>query len=113
MKITARNNELHITGFESRADTAVDVLQKLLLMAEEGNTITEQNVRYLLDLTDEERLNNHDLPFDLICLTYRGKPIKSKTYNQKRYVDAIRRNPVVFGIGPAGTGKLFLQWQWL
>ena len=108
VKITARNNELHISGFESRADTAVDVLQKLLLMSEEGNIITEQNVRYLLDLTDEERLNNNELPFDLICLTYRGKPIKSKTFNQKRYVECIRQYPVVFGIGPAGTGKTFL-----
>ncbi|NMA65435.1 MAG: phosphate starvation-inducible protein PhoH, partial [Clostridiaceae bacterium] len=56
VRITTRNNELHVSGFESRADRAVDVLQKLLLISEQGNIITEQNVRYLLELSDEERL---------------------------------------------------------
>lgn len=108
VKITARNDELHISGFESRADMAVDILKKLMMISESGDLITEQNVRYLLELTEEERINNDSLPLDQICVTYRGKPIKSKTFGQKKYVEAMRKNPIVFGIGPAGTGKTFL-----
>ncbi len=108
VKITARNNELHISGFESRADSAADVLKKLMQIAENGDLITEQNVRYLLELTEEERIKGDELPVDQVCVTYRGKPVKSKTFGQKKYVEAIRKNPIVFGIGPAGTGKTFL-----
>ena len=64
-------------------------------------------MRYLLDLSNEE-LNNGELPLDLVCVTYRGKPVKSKTFGQKRYIEALRKYPIVFGIGPAGTGKTFL-----
>ena len=49
-----------------------------------------------------------ELPLDLVCVTYRGKPVKSKTFGQKRYIEALRKYPIVFGIGPAGTGKTFL-----
>lgn len=108
VKITARNDELHITGFESRADIALDILKKLMLTIQCGDNITEQNIRYLLELTEEERINNNSLPMDQVCVTYRGRPIKSKTFGQKKYVDAMRKNPIVFGIGPAGTGKTFL-----
>lgn len=108
VKITTRNDELHIAGFESRADMAVDILRKLMLISESGDVITEQNVRYLLELSEEERVKSDSLSLDQICVTYRGKPIKSKTFGQKRYVEAMRKNPIVFGIGPAGTGKTFL-----
>jgi len=108
VKITARNDVLSISGFESRADAAVDIIRKLMQISDSGDLITEQNVRYLLDLSEEERVSNDSLPLDQICLTYRGKPIKSKTYGQKKYVEAMYKNPIVFGIGPAGTGKTFL-----
>jgi len=108
VKITIRNGGLNITGFESRADLAADVIKKLMQISESGDVITEQNVRYLLELTEEERAGNDSLPLDQICVTYRGKPIKSKTFGQKRYVEAMQKNPIVFAIGPAGTGKTFL-----
>lgn len=108
VKITARNNELRISGFESRAETAADILKKLIAVSESGDTITEQNVRYLLELSKEERMENDELPQDQVCVTYRGKPLKSKTFGQKKYVEAMRKHPIVFGIGPAGTGKTFL-----
>lgn len=108
VKITARNSELHITGFESRTDLAVDILKKLMLIAASGDIITEQNVRYLMELSEEERIAIDDLPLDQVCVTYRGKPIKSKTFGQKKYVESMRKNAIVFGIGPAGTGKTFL-----
>jgi phosphate starvation-inducible PhoH-like protein len=108
VKISVRNGGLNITGFESRADIAVDIIKKLMQISESGDEITEQNVRYLLELTDEERTNNESLPLDQICVTYRGKPIKSKTFGQRRYVEAMQKNSIVFAIGPAGTGKTFL-----
>lgn len=108
VKITARNSEFHITGFESRADLAVDILKKLTMIASQGDMITEQNVRYLMELSEEERININDLPLDQVCVTYRGKPVKSKTFGQKKYVEAMRKFQIVFGIGPAGTGKTFL-----
>lgn len=107
VKITNRNNEIRISGFESKADTAYDILTKLIAISEGGDPVSEQNVRYLLDLSNEE-LSGDELPMDLVCVTYRGKPVKSKTFGQKRYIEALRRYPVVFGIGPAGTGKTFL-----
>ncbi len=108
VKITARNDELHIAGFESRADIAVDILKKLMTIAKSEDSITEQNVRYILDLTEEERIDNDNILLDEICVTYRGKPIKPKTLGQKKYVEAMRKSSIAFGIGPAGTGKTFL-----
>ncbi len=108
VKITARNNEMRVTGFESRADCTIDIIKRLILIAEGGDIITEQNVRYLMELTEEERIHSNELPLDQVCVTYRGKPIKSKTFGQKKYVEAMRKHAIVFGIGPAGTGKTFL-----
>jgi len=107
VKITNRNNEIRISGSESQADTAYDILKKLIAISEGGDPVSEQNVRYLLDLSSEER-SSDESPMDLVCVTYRGKPVKSKTFGQKRYIEALRKYPVVFGIGPAGTGKTFL-----
>lgn len=107
VKITNRNNEIRISGFESKTETAYDILKKLIAISGGGDPVSEQNVRYLLDLSNEE-LNNGGLPLDLVCVTYRGKPVKSKTFGQKRYIEALRKYPIVFGIGPAGTGKTFL-----
>lgn len=107
VKITNRNNEIRIFGSEDKATTAYDILKKLIAISEGGDPVSEQSVRYLLDLSNEE-LTSNDLPLDLVCVTYRGKPVKSKTYGQKRYIEALRKYPIVFGIGPAGTGKTFL-----
>lgn len=109
VKVHARNGELRITGFEHCADCAADVLNRLLDIARQGDAVTEQQVRYFIGLSaDPESRHGGELPSDLVCVTYRGKPIKCKTFGQKHYVEEIRRNPIVFGIGPAGTGKTFL-----
>ncbi|AGC67571.1 phosphate starvation inducible protein, PhoH-like protein [Thermoclostridium stercorarium subsp. stercorarium DSM 8532] len=108
VKITNRENEVKISGFESRVDQALEVIQKLLELIKHGETITAQNVKYLLSINGENIDETDGLPLDLVCITARGKPIKSKTYGQKRYIEAIKRNTIVFGIGPAGTGKTFL-----
>ena len=66
-------------------------------------------MNYLVNLATEGQTDRlKDYPADYICLTARGRQIKSKTHGQMKYVNAIRNNTVVFGIGPAGTGKTFL-----
>jgi phosphate starvation-inducible PhoH-like protein len=107
VKITNRENEVKISGFESKVDQALEIIEKLLAIAREGDTITTQNVNYFISI-NAENIKEDELPIDLVCLTARGKPIKSKTYGQKKYIDAVRKNTVVFAIGPAGTGKTYL-----
>lgn len=107
VKITNRENEVKISGFESKVDQAVEIIEKLLALAREGDTITTQNVNYFISINGEN-IEKDELPTDLVCLTARGRPIKSKTYGQKKYVEAVRKNTVVFAIGPAGTGKTYL-----
>ncbi|NLM11421.1 MAG: PhoH family protein [Clostridiaceae bacterium] len=108
VKITNRENEVKISGFESKVEQALEVIHKLLELIKQGETITTQNVKYLISVNGENIEDVDGLPLDLVCITHRGKPIKSKTYGQKKYIEAIKRNTVVFGIGPAGTGKTFL-----
>ena len=109
VKIVLRGDKVKIQGEEASVKSASDVLQELLELSKRGNTINEQNVRYALSL--KERIIKHDLltlDDDVICHTIQGKPVKPKTVGQKEYVDAIRDDMIVFGIGPAGTGKTYL-----
>lgn len=108
IRVTNRENEVKISGFQSKVDAAIEIMQKLIGIIEQGETVTAQNVNYLIQLNQENADKTDELPLDLVCLTARGKPIKSKTYGQKKYIEAIRRNTIVFCIGPAGTGKTFL-----
>ena len=109
VSINYRDDALRISGDEdnvSRATCAINTLADLL---KKGEALTDQNIRYVMSLVDEE---NEDvlaeLSDDCVCITVSGKPIKPKTIGQKNYVAAIRKNPITFGIGPAGTGKTYL-----
>lgn len=85
------------------------ILKEFLELSKRGNTITQQNVNYALSLTMEEKTSvMTEIDRDCICHTLNGRPIKPKTLGQKEYVDAIRKKMIVFGIGPAGTGKTYL-----
>ncbi|MBZ4644808.1 MAG: phosphate starvation-inducible protein PhoH [Petroclostridium sp.] len=109
VKVLNRGTELKIIGEENKANNAEKVLKGLLNLSARGESINEQNVRYIISLVDEgheDKINS--LGEDCICLTSRGKPIKTKTLGQKKYIDAIKKNVVVFGVGPAGTGKTYL-----
>ena len=86
----------------------MEVIYRLLEIIKQGETITTQNVNYLLSVIEEDVEEDDSSPLGLVCITARGKPIKSKTYGQKKYVEAIKKNNIVFCIGPAGTGKTFL-----
>lgn len=82
---------------------------QLLELSKRGNEITEQNVNYILALAVENREGELvELDSDIVCRTVQGKPVKPKTAGQKEYVDLIRKKMIVFGIGPAGTGKTYL-----
>jgi len=108
VKILSRDDEIKIVGHREGVEKAEAVIQHLKAIAVKGDIITKQNVRYFVQLADENQLDKVRELVDYICLTARGKQIKSKTLGQKAYVDAIRDNSIVFGIGPAGTGKTFL-----
>ena len=111
MEVTliARDSELKILGEAVKVQKTKTVLEELLKLSMRGNTITEQNVTYALALSIDDKVSTiNEIDKDLICHTIQGKPIKPKTMGQKRYVDLIRKKMIVFGIGPAGTGKTYL-----
>ena len=107
--LISRDGQLKILGPKPACDQAVRILKEFLELSKRGNTITQQNVNYALSLTMEEKTSvMTEIDRDCICHTLNGRPIKPKTLGQKEYVDAIRKKMIVFGIGPAGTGKTYL-----
>ena len=107
--IISRDGSLKILGNAISAKRAKSILEQLLELSKRGNTITMQNVNYALALAAEEKEDALvEIDKDCICHTINGKPIKPKTLGQKQYVDQIRKKMIVFGIGPAGTGKTYL-----
>ena len=109
VSVVSRDDQLKISGEAENVLYAVKAVQGLLGLAGRKETITEQNVRYIINLVkagNEEHIN--DIARDVLCVTAKGKPIKPKTLGQKKYVDAIRQKMIVFGLGPAGTGKTYL-----
>ena len=107
--IIARDGEIKLIGPEQTIRQAKSVFSNLVELSKRGNTITEQNVDYALSLSFTESDGQIlEIDKDIICRTVTGKPVKPKTMGQKAYVDAIRKKMIVFGIGPAGTGKTYL-----
>lgn len=107
--LIARDENIKIMGEGVRAEKAKRVLSQLAELSKRGNIIQEQNVDYVLSLVMEDSEDSVlEIDKDVICHTLLGKPIKPKTIGQKKYVDAIRKQMIVFGLGPAGTGKTYL-----
>lgn len=105
----ARDGALKLIGPEQAVRQAKSVFNNLLELSKRGNVITEQNVDYALSLSFTEKEDKIlEIDQDIICRTINGKPVKPKTMGQKQYVDMIRQKMIVFGIGPAGTGKTYL-----
>ena len=107
--VVSRDDQLKVSGEAEDVMHAVKAIEGLLGLAGRKETITEQNVRYIINLVkagNESHIN--DIARDVLCVTAKGKPIKAKTLGQKRYVDAIKKNTITLGIGPAGTGKAYL-----
>lgn len=104
-----RDGSVKVEGESGNVAEAKRVFTELLELAKRGNTITEQNVNYLLALSKEKSpVSLAEIDNELIAFTIQGKPVKPKTLGQKKYVDAIREKMMVFGVGPAGTGKTYL-----
>ena len=109
VQIVNRGDDVKLVGEEHSVRKAQRVLESLAALARRGEEITEQNLEYFLSSVEEADLQELERVYDdLICLTANGRPVKPKTLGQKKYTDLIRKNTVVFGIGPAGTGKTYL-----
>ena len=109
-RATAEGDAIVISGeSEESVNLAAKAVECLKQMSVYSDGLTEQTVRYVTDMVRDGREGELlDLSDDCICITSKGKPIKARTVGQKYYVDAISRNTIVMGIGPAGTGKTFL-----
>ena len=110
LKVTMvlRDGYLKLMGTEASVEGARRVIGQLLELSKRGNTITEQNVVYALDTCKVNGNALLEVGSQIICHTIDGKAVKPKTLGQKSYVDQIRNKMIVFGIGPAGTGKTYL-----
>ena len=107
--LISRDGVLKIVGPASNAARAKECLTQLLELSRRGNDITTQNVNYAISLVMEDSGSSlAEIDSDCICHTVAGRPVKPKTLGQKAYVDAIREKMIVFGVGPAGTGKTYL-----
>ena len=109
VSIISRDSDIKINGETEDVMKATRAVHGLLQLISRGEQLTEQNVRYVLMLVNEGA--EQELPTlssDSICITSKGRPVKPKTLGQKAYVEAIRKNTVTLGIGPAGTGKTYL-----
>jgi len=111
VRIVDRGEGIKVVGGRANAESAAEVINHLKTAAEKDEEITVQCLQYVIDAVKENAAEAKDidkLHDDLICLTVNGRPLRPKTMGQKNYIDMIRKNTIVFGIGPAGTGKTYL-----
>lgn len=107
--IVIRDGTMKFLGEDANIRSAANVFSKLIELSRRGNEITEQNVDYILSLCEtSEEDAVLEIDREIICHTIAGKPVKPKTLGQQNYVKEIRNKMIVFGIGPAGTGKTYL-----
>ena len=108
-KIVARGNVISFSGSEEKVKQLENLFKELLFLERQGAAITTHDVRYSIRMIAEAQLNAlHRMYADTIIVTRRGRQVKAKTLGQWNYIDAIRRNAITIGIGPAGTGKTYL-----
>ncbi|MBE7009337.1 MAG: PhoH family protein [Ruminococcaceae bacterium] len=109
VSVANREGELRVNGEPEDVMVACKALSALLTLSNRGETISEQNVRYVISLAragQEDKVS--ELTQDVICISAKGRPVKPKTIGQKKYVESIMENAVTIGVGPAGTGKTYL-----
>ena len=109
VQVVNRGGELVVSGEPENVMLAVKAVQALLTLSNKGESISDQHVRYVIGLVrsgQSERIS--ELTQDVICITSKGRPVKPKTIGQKEYVNAILKQTVTIGVGPAGTGKTYL-----
>lgn len=109
VSILSRGNDIRINGDEKAVKEAASAIGMLLEMIRKGETVSEQSIRYVSSMVSEGAQEEiTQLCGDGICVTVSGKVVKPKTVGQKKYIDAISKNTIVLGVGPAGTGKTYL-----
>lgn len=109
VKINFREGEIVLRGEQDEAERLYQMFDVLLQLIRKGHELAERDVLYAIELSKTDQVEQLlDLYRGEITTTYQGKPIRAKTIGQKHYVDTIRQKDIVFGIGPAGTGKTFL-----
>ncbi len=109
VSVVSRGTELKITGEDGMVEAAARTVGALIELAAKGEAIGTQTVRYVIGLAREGRENEiGSMGRDVLCITMKGKPVKAKTLGQKKYIEAIKKNTIVMGVGPAGTGKTYL-----
>lgn len=109
VEITCRDNTIKTVGTKDNVEEAIRTLKQLKETAEKGLPINKDTTEYLISVKEKEKEENFaSLNEEIVCFTTKGKPIRPKTFGQKKYLDAIDANEIVFGVGPAGTGKTYL-----
>lgn len=111
VRIVNREGAIKIVGERRNAEAAASVIEHIKASLEKSEEITEQSLGYIVEAVKEKTADEGEIDAlhdDLICLTVNGRPLRPKTVGQKKYVDMIRKDTIVFGIGPAGTGKTYL-----
>jgi phosphate starvation-inducible PhoH-like protein len=109
VKIVARGTEMTVFGLPEAVNRTKRFIDKFVSLIQEGNQISLQEIKYglkLFETNQEEKLEK--IFSDVVIVTARGRQIKPKTWGQRKYIQAIRESDIVFGIGPAGTGKTYL-----
>ena len=109
VRISMQEGSICISGQQEQAEVAQTVVRRLMLLLARRERIDKTRIRYAIELAAEGRDELIDeIMSDVVAITYRGKQIRAKTLGQSRYVNAMKNNTVVFGVGPAGTGKTYL-----
>ncbi len=107
--LVLRENQVVVSGEQETVEQAAQVFLQMVELSDAGQEVTTREVTYIIGLVQGGQGRRiQELSSEFIIVTYRGKPLKPKTHGQKKYVDAIKKHDIVFGIGPAGTGKTYL-----
>ncbi len=109
VNVISRGSEIKVVGEAENVQKGIRAVNGLLTLINRGESLSDQNVRYVIALVKEDNDGELEkMTADCICISAKGKPIKSKTLGQKKYIENIRNNTVTLGVGPAGTGKTYL-----
>ena len=109
VQVNIRGTEMKVSGEPEDVMAGTQAVEGLLTLASKGEKIDSQRVRYIIDMVREGNADKiGELTKGVICVTAKGKPIKAKTLGQQKYVNAIKKNTITVGVGPAGTGKTYL-----
>ena len=107
--ILSRGTDIKISGSDENVTKASQAIEALMKISKTGERVTGQTIRYVASMVSDgaaEQVN--ELIGDGVCVTATGKIVRPRTVGQKKYVDGIKNNTIVMGIGPAGTGKTYL-----